>query len=57
MYSSIQRGEDIPFEGLRRSIPYAVRSKDKFRKPLSIDSRDNLPTTDQVFLNKFQIRS
>lgn len=48
VYSSVQRGEDIPFEGLRRSIPY-MRKDDKFRKPLSVDSRDNIQT-DQVNL-------
>jgi hypothetical protein len=36
IYSSVQRGEDIPYEGL---MPY-LRPKD-IRKPLS-DSRDNV---------------
>ena len=41
IYSSVQRGEDIPYEGL---IPYLRCSKDnKFKKPLS-DSRDNVQT-------------
>lgn len=52
VYSSVQKGEDIPFEGLRRLKQY---SRDKeVRKPLS-DSRDNIQT-DQVNIESKSLR-
>ena len=47
VYSSIQRGEDIPFQGLRRPL-YPRDKESNFRKPLS-NSRDNVQAEQVIY--------